>query len=117
MACLHSWLAWISTARNSPKIQAHRRQCLTPSIEAALRSTREPSEGMALHQLDGLLKDAWEPVLPGRHIQFDGAPRGARDERDLLAQLGGPAAQGDERDPQVIQPPQVAVGRQAGVED
>ena len=34
-------LAWISTDRNSPKIQAHRRQCLTSSIEAALRSTRE----------------------------------------------------------------------------
>lgn len=35
-------LAWISTDRNSPKIQAQRRQCLTSSIEAALRSTREP---------------------------------------------------------------------------
>jgi hypothetical protein len=36
------FLAWISTDRNSPKIQGHRRQCLTSSIEAALRSTREP---------------------------------------------------------------------------
>ena len=35
-------LAWISTDRNSPKIRAHRRQCLTSSIEAALHSTRAP---------------------------------------------------------------------------
>jgi hypothetical protein len=35
-------LAWISMDRNSPKIQAHRRQGLTSSIEATLRSTTEP---------------------------------------------------------------------------
>src|SRR5437667_422382 len=48
---------------------------------------------------------------------LDSAPRGPRDEGDLRAQLGGTAAQGDERDPQGTQPPQVAVGRQAGIED
>jgi hypothetical protein len=26
------------------------------------------TEGMILHQLDGLLKDAGESVLPGRHL-------------------------------------------------
>jgi len=31
------------------------------------------AEGMALHQLDRLLHDAGEPVLPGRHLQFNGA--------------------------------------------
>ena len=35
-------LAWISTDPNSPKFQGHRRQCLTSSVGAALRSTREP---------------------------------------------------------------------------
>jgi len=35
-------LAWISTDRNSPKISAHRGQCLTSSSAAARRSTRAP---------------------------------------------------------------------------
>jgi hypothetical protein len=43
------------------------------------------AEGMVLHQLHGLFEDAREPVLSGRHLQFDRAPRGPRDERDLLA--------------------------------
>ena len=58
------------------------------------------AEGMVLHQFDGLLKDAREPVLPGLHVQFHDAPRAPREERDLFAQRGGAPAQGNEGDPQ-----------------
>jgi Uma2 family endonuclease len=36
------WLAWISTDRDSPKIRAPRRRCLTSSSAGAGRSTRGP---------------------------------------------------------------------------
>src|SRR5712691_5714612 len=70
-----------SNHRGGPAAVVRQKDC---GLVVAQVLNEHLAEGMARHQLDGLLKDAGEPVLPGRHLQFHGAPRGPWDERDRL---------------------------------
>ena len=63
---------------------------------------------LATQQGHLLFVDPGCTVLASRHVQLDGAPSRTGQEHDLLEQLGRTAAQGDERDLQLVQ------ARQAG---
>jgi len=63
-------------------------------------------------QTNRLLVDARGAVLAGRHVQFDCAPRRAREEDDFLEERGTSPAQGDEGDLHLVEACEVGVGGQ-----
>jgi hypothetical protein len=68
-------------------------------------------------QSNGLLKYPRGAELASRDVEFDGAPRRTRQQRDFLEQLRGAAAQRHEGDAHRIEAAEIGVGGELGVKD
>jgi len=74
------------------------------------------AEGAA-GQRNLLIEDAGSFEFAGGDVEFDGAPSRTRQQHDLFHQLGRPSAESDKGNPHLVQPCQVGVGGEAGIED
>src|SRR6266436_5333905 len=74
------------------------------------------AEGFSL-QGGGRFVDARSFVLAAGDIEFDGAPRGARQASNLLKEFGRSTPKGDESNPHLLQTGKVGIGRKLRVKD
>src|SRR5436309_1492919 len=66
---------------------------------------------------DFLFIDARETELARGNIEFDGAPSGARQQRNFLQQSRRPPPKSDKGNPHLVQPRQIRVGGEARIKN
>src|SRR5207247_10862217 len=74
------------------------------------------AEGAA-SQRNLLIEDAGGLEFAGGDVEFDGAPSRTRQQHDLFHQLRRPSTESDKGNPHLVQPCQIGVGGEAGIED